>query len=89
MKQQKDINLEDILNYLGINLERKKINQLLYFHLITNKNIQQEIIMLQFVVLLVKVPDLDVAGQKYTLKELWIEEHHRITTNVLLLIKEY
>ena len=89
MKQQKDINLEVILNYNGIIQEQKKINQLLYFPLIIEKNIMQETIMIQFTVIQMKAQDLDVDTQKYTLKELWIEEHHRITTNVLLLIKEY
>ena len=35
--------MEDILNYLWINLAVKQINLLLYFHLIINRTIQQEI----------------------------------------------
>ena len=40
LKQQKDINLEDILNYNGIvnQVRGKQINLLLYFQLIKIKN---------------------------------------------------
>ena len=40
LKQQKDINLEDILNYNGIVIQArgKQINLLLYFQLIKIKN---------------------------------------------------
>ena len=64
-KQQKDINLEVILNYNGIIKEEKQINQLLYFHLIIEKNIMQEIIIVLLAVIQMKDLDLDVDTQKY------------------------
>ena len=66
LRQQKDINLEDILNYNGINQEKvKKINQLLYFLLIKEKNILPEMIIILSPVFLMKAQDLEVLGQKY------------------------
>ena len=65
MKQQKDINLEVILNYNGIVQEQqKKINQLFYFHLIIGKNTMQKIIMNLFPVIQIVVHGLDTAIQK-------------------------
>ena len=66
MKQQKDINLVDILNYNGTFQEReKKINQLLYFPLIIEKNIMLEIIILLFALQII-VPGLEIeVSQKY------------------------
>ena len=66
LKLQKDINSVVILNYNGIVIQEvKQINLLLYFRLIIKKNILLEIIMLQFIVVHLKVQDLDVAGQKF------------------------
>ena len=71
MKQQKDIYLEVILNYLGINqVPTKKINQHLFFHLIINKNILLEMIIHQFIVAKMKVQDLDMTVQKFIYIEL-------------------
>ena len=67
LKQQKDINLEDILNYNGIanQVRGKQINLLLYFQLIKIKNLQLEIIVVQLPVIHMKGLDLDVVGQKF------------------------
>ena len=66
LKQQKDINLEVILNYNGIAQKKEKqINQLLYFLLIIKKNIMQEIIMILLDVIQIMVHGLDVVTQKY------------------------
>ena len=66
MKQQKDINLEVIPNYNGIvQKKEKQINQLLYFPLIIEKNIMQEITIILLNVIQIIVHGLDVATQKY------------------------
>ena len=67
LKQQKDINLEDILNYNGIvnQVRGKQINLLLYFQLIKIKNLQLEIIVVQLPVIHMKGKDLNVVGQKF------------------------
>ena len=66
LKQQKDINLEVILNHNGIIQEQEKqINQHLYFLLIIEKNILQEIIMILLDAFQAKDRDLDAVTQKY------------------------
>ena len=67
MKQQKDINLEDIPwdNYGS----KKDKNAFFYFHLIISKNIKREIIIIQFIALLLKLRDSDAVIQKFTLEE--------------------
>ena len=66
LKPQKVINLVVILNYNGIVIQAvKKINLLLYFRLIIKKNILLEMIIIQFVVVHPKAPDLDLVTLKF------------------------